>query len=282
MASVVPDIIDQSTIVRTFAGCQIVRRLLVTDISVDATDPNNSARYQLEALTATGVPAFGSFHPLQSCYGNVIGLSPAMMFKVVPIPKSKNSVFLDVTYDQLGYTGGGAPPYVWMIQNDGVLVSEQIDFDYSGKGLTVPWDPSISAGDTLTGAAVNVPVGTNGITALKPYRTITATQSFLNTVAIETYQDTYLGYTNSDTYRGKPPGTWLCTKVSGITYNNGFTRDLTYQLVYKPVGWKIGQIVLLAGDFPINNAYVSTDPTKANAYAQFTIYGSTPFSELGF
>lgn len=53
-----------------------------------------------------------------------------------------------------------------------------------------------------------------------------------------TKSENYTDHTNSDTFRGRPPGTWICNSITGVSQDGGNTYEVTYEFTYRATGWQ--------------------------------------------
>jgi hypothetical protein len=47
----------------------------------------------------------------------------------------------------------------------------------------------------------------------------------------------FVGRTNSGTWGGDPPGSWLCTRIEGVSDDGGQTFNVTYEFQYNIDTW---------------------------------------------
>ena len=226
MAEVKQRLIGGATITETSDGYTVTEK-----IKVAAVGGSVIAR-QYSALINASVPTIGAFHP------------------VVPtarvIRRSIESLGADYAHIIVTWeTPSGASvdqvpgdPAIWEI--DASIEMTTTQKDTGGATLAVGY--TYPANYTKVAGMAGQEAESQGATADFPQAafSLRVSQSEARTVvAVSQDAASHVGTTNSTTFLGKPPRTWLCTRIHGANPIDVTPTDVSYEFTFKPDTWDI-------------------------------------------
>lgn len=253
------DIVDGAGGRKTKDGWEFERIAIVTGV----TGSGHEKIYN--AVNATGMPDIGYSHPtVTSC----------LLRTIDTIYVDKDQVKLRLNYKQstVGSSSGGFEADTIQVGSSVVQVETNKDID--GNDISVSYEYPIgykrSPHDTALTAAVTK---TDGVFVSKLAPQTTLSFNFLDYVSPESYATNYVGKINSAAWRGYAASTWLCTRIIGVSRDNGDTWQVTCEFQYKSDTWKSTVVFVKDDGKP-------PDTTDANSEKDYWVYDNIDFNNL--
>jgi len=220
--SVISNIIGGETISLTSSGWSATVVYLVTDLTGNA----NQRAYK--AITTPGIPTYGQTHP-------AVSSMQVSNIEARPVDENNTKKFMvTVQYEQL--KPEDQPPSESVqpqIQVGSSVESTVTQKDVNGDQILVSHtytdtdaDGNIATRTDTQGGEVEYQIPSTSVSFSRRENASPAFKSRL-----------FVGKTNSTTWGNDPPGTWLCTRIEGVSDDGGQTFNVTYEFQHNRDTW---------------------------------------------
>lgn len=259
--SVILDHVDGNRVLRTRTGWEITRAALVTDLD------GSAAERLCKALSAPGLPAIGSPHPVAA--GAVLE-----SIELVNVDVDNGVARVALNYatpsaDNTGGAGGRGGVRMLNIEFFASTLTERTSEDAAGHPMI-----NFYRGPVLGGAGAAI--------SLELARELVEADVFRPQLGVRIQHERpelpralaprMIGSTNADQWSGYPPGTWLCIAFSADNREGPWL--CSFEALYRPSGWTLRHQVRING-IPLERAVLG------NGVQVFNIYAPQPWRELG-
>lgn len=219
--SYIIDIIKGSKIKRTEAGISLMRRAYIDGIT---GDPDT---IMLNALNDPRLPQFGDAHPADNSL---------RCLEISATPLSPSKYMIDLSYARpQGNNKPADESQAAEISVGSTTREYETDVDIHGNPLYVSFQY------TLEVDSAGNPVPPRTIDQIKRARVAETYLSLtLKRKEPGDPSDKALEYNqrvNQSPFRGRPPRTWYCDGIHGVTRDDGETYEVTYRFLYNPKTW---------------------------------------------
>ena len=148
------------------------------------------------------------------------------------------------------------------IQTGSSVISTQTNKDFAGNNITVEYKSPADAEENQFWTGFKGKTHEQGgfLTILKPQTTLIRNQK--EAVDPLNKSRTYVGKMNDATFQGDAIGTWLCTRLNGVSNDGGANWTVTYEFQWRVETWKGVLVYILPTGKPpsdlINNVGVQS------------------------
>lgn len=265
--SVKLDIVDGATIRDSDTGIEATRIAYVDGLSGDAAARMYAA--------ITGTPARLSAHP---------SIPKVKLIEKVATSISDTQATVQLIYRVPGVSIGGFSDEPELgepaqISTGATTTSTTTQKDYAGVDMALtysPTDAEVENGE-LEDLSYMV-IATANIQVAQPYLRYRRRETSPPTPTAMAY----VGKTNSSTFAGAPPGTLLCTNITGESSDGGDTYVVSYEFQFTNNigldGSNIGWDVVLRAE---KDGKPQVDPVDGVHIAEFQVYQRIDFNGLG-
>jgi len=262
MATITNDLVD-GQITSGPDGLTLTRVALVEGLT------SNADERMLEAITVTGIPRRGDFHP------SIAGLAVA---SVSAVPVGAGQARVTITYGVYNVTlnppDESAPPQVTV---GSTVQGVETNLDVDGNAMKLDF---FVADPDENGNVFYRQVEYTGTVSKQDPQTV-ARFSRREPFAPLTKSKTYVGKMNSNAFLGDPPRYWLCTRIEGTSNDGGLTYQVEYEFQRNASTWDVTIVGIDdQTDQPPDPADVVPGQGETSWKETFQIYEEVDFSGL--
>lgn len=250
--SAIVDVIQDASARRTADGLEVTRVALVRDLV------GSASQRLVSALTAAGLPAYGSPHPNEP--GSLL-----QSIEADPVNSNDSVLRVRLTYSpraastQARLDNADVPNAITGIRFQAVSVQEQTNEDRFGVRMLNKYTGPEGIVSELVTVSLNV-----------PRLQVSINKNLVNPPK-EIATD-YIGRVNSAPWSGYSPRTWLCTDIQSQQRDGLWRTDYTF--LYRPETWDTEHVLKIGGVTPSKSR-------EGNGVATYENYEQANFNVLG-